>query len=144
MSITVTETDGHGMGGSAYDSYIDAIDPDIESLPEDWKQLFEGPVKLLMGSKVALAILPARLMYPMIELSNFILSLLKYPDFIGYDPHIISLYCAEYFNILSTTMSHQGKFLLQGPMSQRFSTQTSKFLGVGAPPEEFIREGRYP
>ena len=67
----------------------------------------------------------------MIELANLILTYLKYPDFISYEPYIISTLCAYYFNILSTTMAIKGRFLLEGPMSQQYSKQVSEFLGVG-------------
>ena len=131
MPITVSETPtGRGMDAS-WGNIVTALEPDIESLPEEWKVLFEGPIKLLMGSKVSLAILPDKRVWSTMELANYILTLLKYPDFVSYEPYMIAILCGKYFNMLSTSMSVNGRFLLEGPMSQQYTKQVSEFVGVG-------------
>ena len=97
-------------------------------LPEPWKNIFEGPISLMMSSTLALSIIPERRMWAMIEKTNWIYSLLKYPDFINYDLSYIATQIGEFFSMLELSMSINGKFLLEGPMSRSFVTQTSRMV----------------
>ena len=128
MSITISENPSVENFKSAWANMVEAIEPDIDMLPEPWKNIFEGPINLMMSSTLALSIIPERRMWAMIEKTNWIYSLLKYPDFINYDLGYIATQIGEFFSMLELNMSINGKFLLEGPMSRSFVSQTSRVI----------------
>jgi len=137
MSITVSERpDVAGFKG-AWADMVEAIEPDVDSLPEPWKNVFSGPLKLIIGSKLSLGIIPPRQMWPINEKISYIVSLLKYPDFVNYDLVYIAGELSELFGIISTSLSLNGSFVLEGPMSRHFSSQTQKIVGVDKKGKEF-------
>lgn len=128
MTITISESPAVESFKSAWANMVEAIEPDIDMLPEPWKSIFEGPISLMMSSTLALSIIPEKRMWAMIEKTNWIYSLLKYPDFINYDLGYIATQIGEFFSMLELSMSINGKFLLEGPMSRSFVTQTSRMI----------------
>lgn len=132
MPVTVSESPAVESFKSAWANMIEAIEPDIDSLPSPWKEVFRGPITLLISSKISLGIIPQRQLWPMIEKADYIYSLLKYPDFVDYSLDYIVTEIGEFFTILGLGMSVDGKFVLEGPMSRQFSTstQTSRIVGV--------------
>ena len=107
---------------------VGAIEPDIGMLPQPWKDVFKGPIDLMMSNTLALGIIPEKRMWAMTEKINYIYSLLKYPDFVNYDLNYIAIEIGEFFSMLITSMSIEGKFLLEGPMSRQFISQTSRLI----------------
>lgn len=128
MSITISESPAVESFKSAWANMVEAIEPDIDMLPEPWKQIFEGPISLMMSSTLALSIIPEKRMWAMIGKVNWIYSLIKYPDFVNYDLEYIATQIGEFFSMLELSMSINGQFLLEGPMSRSFVTQTSKLI----------------
>jgi len=130
MSINISENPHMENFKNSWGNMVEAIEPDIDSLPVHWKDVFEGPIKLLISSKISLSIFPQRQLYPIIEKVNYIYSLLKYPDFVDYSLEYIAIEIGELFSMLGLSMSVEGKFVLEGPMSRHFSQQTTKLIGV--------------
>ena len=130
MSIQISESPSVEGIKSTWANIVEAIEPDIDSLPNHWKEQFEGPIKLLIGSKISTSIIPQRQLYPLNEKVAYIYSLLKYPDFVDYNLEYIAVEIGEFFSMLGLSMSIEGKFVLEGPMSRQFSYQTSKLIGV--------------
>ena len=128
MSITISESPAVESFKNAWANMVEAIEPDIDMLPEPWKNIFEGPISLMMSSTLALGIVPEKRMWAMIEKINWIYSLLKYPDFVNYDLGYIAIQIGEFFSMLELSMSINGQFLLEGPMSRSFVTQTSRMI----------------
>jgi len=133
MPITLSESPSEERFKSSLANIIEAVEPDIDSLPEAWKEVFEGPIKLLMGSKTCIGIIPEKRQWAMNEKAFYILYLLKYPDFINYDLNTIAVELGEYYSLINTGMASEGKFLLEGPMSRQFIRQTQEILET--PPE---------
>jgi hypothetical protein len=134
VAITVSESPSVESFKSAWANMVEAIEPDIDMLPEPWKGTFSGPIQLLMSSTLALSIIPERRMWAIVEKVNFIYSLLKYPDFVNYDLNYIATHIGELFSMLELGMGIQGKFLLEGPMSRQFVHQTSRYIDSGMRP----------
>jgi len=128
MTINISESPSVESFKSAWANMVEAIEPDIDMLPQPWKNIFQGPINLMMSSTLALSIIPEKRMWPMIEKINWIYSLLKYPDFVNYDLEYIATQIGEFFSMLELNMSINGQFLLEGPMSRSFVTQTSRMI----------------
>ena len=128
MPVTISESPAVESFKTAWANMVEAIEPDIEMLPEPWKGVFEGPIHLLMSSTLALGIIPEKRMWSMIEKVNYIYSLLKYPDFVNYDLTYIATEIGEFFSMIELSMAINGQFLLEGPMSKQFVTQTSRIV----------------
>ena len=128
MTITISESPAVESFKAAWSNMVEAIEPDVDMLPQPWKDVFKGPIDLMMSSTLALGIIPERRMWPMIEKVNYIYSLLKYPDFVNYDLTYIATEIGEFFSMVELSMSINGQFLLEGPMSKQFVTQTSRLL----------------
>lgn len=128
MAITISESPAVESFKSAWANMVEAIEPDLDMLPEPWKDVFQGPIDLMMSSTLALGVIPERRMWPMIEKVNYIYSLLKYPDFVNYDLNYIASEIGEFFSMIELSMSINGKFLLEGPMSRQFITQTQHMI----------------
>ena len=67
MTINISESPAVESFKSAWANMVEAIEPDIDMLPEPWKTIFEGPISLMMSSTLALGIIPERRMWAMIE-----------------------------------------------------------------------------
>lgn len=108
-----------------------ALEPLTEELPEPYKSFFESPVKLLIGNKISLAIIPPRHMYSYIEQVNLIYTYLENIDYLGYDLDFVMLEISRFLSRLGLSMSVNGKFLLEGPMSQQTqkTQQTAEYIG---------------
>jgi len=130
MAITISENPSIESFKSSWASMVEAIEPDIDSLPQHWKDVFEGPIKLLISSKISLSIIPHRQLYAIDEKVNYVYSLLKYPDFVDYSLEYIAIEIGELMSLLGLNMSVDGKFVLEGPMSRQFTHQTSKLIGM--------------
>jgi len=128
MAITISESPAVESFKAAWSNMVEAIEPDVDMLPQPWKDVFKGPIDLMMSSTLALGIIPEKRMWAMVEKVNYIYSLLKYPDFVNYDLNYIATEIGEFFSMVELSMSINGQFLLEGPMSKQFVTQTSKLL----------------
>uniref|UniRef100_A0A6M3LXP2 Uncharacterized protein n=1 Tax=viral metagenome TaxID=1070528 RepID=A0A6M3LXP2_9ZZZZ len=128
MSITISESPAVESFRSAWANMVEAIEPDIDMLPAVWRNIFEGPINLMMSSTLALGIIPEKRMWAMIGKMQWIYSLIKYPDFINYDLSYIATQIGEFFSTIELSMSINGQFLLEGPMSRSFVSQTSKVI----------------
>ena len=108
-----------------------ALEPLTETLPEPYKSFFESPIKLLIGNKISLAIIPPSHMYSYIEQVNLIYTYLENIDYLGYDLDFVMLEISRFLSRLGLSMSANGKFLLEGPMSQHTQTtkQTAEYIG---------------
>lgn len=139
MAITVSESPSVEQFKSSWSNMVEAIEPDIEKLSEPWRTTFEGILNLLMSNTLSLGIIPKRRMLAMHELHDWILNLNKYPDFVNYDLTWIASVVTKLFGMIEFSMSEEGKFLLEGPMSRQFMYQTSKVMQQG----EISRQPRY-
>ena len=128
MAITISESPAVESFKSAWANMVEAIEPDLDMLPEPWKDVFQGPIDLMMSSTLALGVIPEKRMWPMIEKVNYIYSILKYPDFVNYELNYIASEIGEFFSMIELSMSINGKFLLEGPMSRQFVTQTQRMI----------------
>lgn len=131
MSITVSESPSVEQFKSSWANMVEAIEPDIERMPDPWKTTFEGILNLLMSSTLSLGIIPKRRMLAIHELHDWILNINKYPDFVNYDLTWIASIVTKLFGMIEFSMSEEGKFLLEGPMSRQFMYQTSRVMQQG-------------
>ena len=132
MAIQITDSPSIESFKNAWANMVEAIEPDIERLPQPWRGVFQGPINLMISNTLALGIIPERRMWAMIQKVNYIYSLLKYPDFVNYDLNYIATHIGEFFSMIEMSMAIDGKFLLQGPMSHQFVMQTQRLI---QPPE---------
>lgn len=139
MAITISENPSEERFKSSLANLVEAIEPDIDSLPEPWKDVFNNPMKLLMGSKISLGIIPDRRLWSHFEKISYIVYLLKYPDFINYDLQNIAAELTELFGLVNVGMAHDGKFLLEGPMSRQFVKQTQELVQPATERRRYIR-----
>ena len=138
MSVTISENPNVEQFKSSWSNMVEAIEPDIERLPEPWKGTFEGVLQLLMSSTLSLGIIPKKRMLAMHELHDWILNINKYPDFVNYDLTWIASVVTKLFSMIEFSMSEEGRFLLEGPMSRQFMYSTQKLMSQN----EAIRKGR--
>ena len=138
MAITISENPNVEQFKSSWSNMVEAIEPDIERLPEPWKGTFEGILQLLMSSTLSLGIIPKKRMLAIHELHGWILSINKYPDFFNYDLTWIASEVTKLFGMIELSMSEEGRFLLEGPMSRQFSYSTQKLMSQN----EAMRKGR--
>ena len=128
MAITVSESPSTEQFRHNWASTVKAIQPDIDVLPEPWKGTFEGILNLMMSSTLALGIIPTRRMLAMHELHEWILQINKYPDFVNYDLTYIASIVTKLFGMIEFSMSEDGRFLLEGPMSRQFMQQDQRVV----------------
>ena len=126
MAITVSESPSVEQFKSSWSNRVEAVEPDIARLPEPWKGTFEGILNLLMSSTLSLGIIPPKRMLAIHELHEWILSINKYPDFVNYDLKWIASVVTKLFGMIEFSMSENGRFLLEGPMSRQFMHQTQQ------------------
>ena len=124
MSITISENPNEEAFKSRWRDIVGAVEPDIARLPEPWKGTFEGILSLLMSSTLSLGIIPERRMLAFHELRDWIIEINKYPDFVNYDLTYIASVVTKLFGDIEFSMAQNGRFLLEGPMSRSFMTQT--------------------
>ena len=108
-----------------------ALEPLTDTLSEPYRSFFESPVKLLIGNKISLAIIPPSHMYSYIEQIEFIYECLDKIDYLGYELDFVMLRISSFLSRLGLSMSVNGKFLLEGPMSQQthVTKQTAEYVG---------------
>jgi hypothetical protein len=130
-TVTVTEHSSVEDMKGRWASIVLALEPLTETLPEPYRSFFESPIKLLIGNKISLAIIPPRHMWSYLEQIEEIYNNLKNIDYLGYDLDHVLLKMSSLLSRLGLSMSIEGKFLLEGPMSQQTQTtrQTAEYLG---------------
>lgn len=131
MPVTITEQPSIDRLKSQWAQIVLALEPLTDTLKEPYKSFFESPVKLLIGNKISLAIIPPRHMWSYIEHVNYIYSLLKHIDQIGYDVDYVLTEVSYFLSRLGLSMSVNGEFLLKGPMSHQVVHQRSELLQLG-------------
>lgn len=131
MAITISEQASVEHMKSLWSQIVLALEPLTETLPEPYRSFFNSPIKLLIGNKISLAIIPPRHMYSYIEHERLILSYLQNIDYLGYDLDLPLFELSDFLARLGLSMSIEGKFLLEGPMSQQTQTtrQTAEYIG---------------
>jgi len=108
-----------------------ALEPLTETLPEPYRSFFESPIKLLIGNKISLAVIPPKHMYSYIEHVNLIYTYLENIDYLGYDLDFVMIEISRFLSRLGLSMSVNGVFLLEGPMSQQtqVTKQRAEYIG---------------
>ena len=139
MAQTITlgdQTSSTGHMRAVWENIVLALEPLTKTLPEPYRSFFESPIKLLIGNKISLAIIPPSHMYSYIEHVNLIYTYLENIDYLGYNLDFVMLEISRFLSRLGLSMSVNGKFLLEGPMSQQTQTtkQTAEYIGPQAIP----------
>lgn len=132
MAITVSEqTSSISHMKAMWAQIVLALEPLTETLPEPYRSFFESPIKLLIGNKISLAVIPPRHMYSYIEHVNLIYTYLENIDYLGYDLDFVMLEISRFLSRLGLSMSVNGVFLLEGPMSQQtqVTKQRAEYIG---------------
>ena len=132
MSVTVTENPSSiSQMKGMWAQIVLALEPLTETLPEPYRSFFESPIKLLIGNKISLAVIPPRHMYSYIEHVNLIYTYLEHIDYLGYDLDFVMLEISRFLSRLGLSMSVNGVFLLEGPMSQQtqVTKQRAEYIG---------------
>lgn len=132
MAITVSEqTSSISHMKAMWAQIVLALEPLTETLPEPYRSFFESPIKLLIGNKISLAVIPPKHMYSYIEHVNLIYTYLENIDYLGYDLDFVMLEISRFLSRLGLSMSVNGVFLLEGPMSQQtqVTKQRAEYIG---------------
>ena len=132
LAITVSEQSSSISTMKAmWAQIVLALEPLTETLPEPYRSFFESPIKLLIGNKISLAVIPPKHMYSYIEHVNLIYSYLENIDYLGYDLDFVMLEISRFLSRLGLSMSVNGVFLLEGPMSQQtqVTKQRAEYIG---------------
>jgi len=132
LSVTVTENPSSiSQMKGMWAQIVLALEPLTETLPEPYRSFFESPIKLLIGNKISLAVIPPRHMYSYIEHVNLIYTYLEHIDYLGYDLDFVMLEISRFLSRLGLSMSVNGVFLLEGPMSQQtqVTKQRAEYIG---------------
>jgi len=131
VSVTVTEHSPVEEMKGKWSAIVLALEPLTETLPEPYKSFFESPVKLLIGNKISLANIPKSHLWSYLEQVDEIYNLLEKIDYLGYDLDFVLLKLSYFLSRLGLSMSVEGRFLFEGPMSQQTQTtrQTAEYLG---------------
>jgi len=134
MAQTITigdQTSSTGHMRAVWENIVLALEPLTKTLPEPYRSFFESPIKLLIGNKISLAIIPPRHMYSYIEHVNLIYSYLENIDYLGYDLDFVMLEISRFLSRLGLSMSVNGEFLINGPMSQQtqVTKQRAEYIG---------------
>ena len=132
MAITVSEqTSSISHMKAMWAQIVLALEPLTETLPEPYRSFFESPIKLLIGNKISLAVIPPKHMYSYIEHVNLIYAYLENIDYLGYDLDFVMLEISRFLSRLGLSMSVNGVFLLEGPMSQQtqVTKQRAEYIG---------------
>lgn len=129
-NIQISEDASTELLASRWADMILALEPLTETLREPFKSWFESPMKLLIGNKISLAIIPERMMWSYIEDADFIYNCLLNIDYLGYDLDFVLTLISQFLTRLGLSMSVNGAFLIEGPMSQKTIKQRSEFVGI--------------
>ena len=132
MAITVSEqTSSISHMKAMWAQIVLALEPLTETLPEPYRSFFESPIKLLIGNKISLGVIPPKHMYSYIEHVNLIYTYLENIDYLGYDLDFVMLEISRFLSRLGLSMSVNGVFLLEGPMSQQtqVTKQRAEYIG---------------
>ena len=132
MAITVSEqTSSISHMKAMWAQIVLALEPLTETLPEPYRSFFESPIKLLIGNKISLAVIPPKHMYSYIEHVNLIYTYLENIDYLGYDLDFVMLEISRFLSRLGLSMSVNGEFLINGPMSQQtqVTKQRAEYIG---------------
>jgi len=132
LAITVSEqTSSISHMKAMWAQIVLALEPLTETLPEPYRSFFESPIKLLIGNKISLAVIPPKHMYSYIEHVNLIYTYLENIDYLGYDLDFVMLEISRFLSRLGLSMSVNGVFLLEGPMSQQtqVTKQRAEYIG---------------
>ena len=132
QTITVGETSSStGHMRAVWENIVLTLEPLTKTLPEPYRSFFESPIKLLIGNKISLAVIPPKHMYSYIEHVNLIYTYLENIDYLGYDLDFVMLEISRFLSRLGLSMSVNGVFLLEGPMSQQtqITKQKAEYIG---------------
>jgi len=132
QTITVGESSsGTGHMRAVWENIVLTLEPLTKTLPEPYRSFFESPIKLLIGNKISLAVIPPKHMYSYIEHVNLIYTYLENIDYLGYDLDFVMLEISRFLSRLGLSMSVNGVFLLEGPMSQQtqVTKQRAEYIG---------------
>lgn len=140
MAITVSEQSSSISNMKAmWAQVVLALEPLTETLPEPYRSFFESPIKLLIGNKISLAVIPPKHMYSYIEHVNLIYTYLENIDYLGYDLDFVMLEISRFLSRLGLSMSVNGVFLLEGPMSQQTQVTKQKAEYIGPQTIQAVR-----
>ena len=140
MAITVSEqTSSISHMKAMWAQIVLALEPLTETLPEPYRSFFESPIKLLIGNKISLAVIPPKHMYSYIEHVNLIYTYLENIDYLGYDLDFVMLEISRFLSRLGLSMSVNGVFLLEGPMSQQTQVTKQKAEYIGPQTIQAVR-----
>jgi len=132
LAITVSEqTSSISHMKAMWAQIVLALEPLTETLPEPYRSFFESPIKLLIGNKISLGVIPPKHMYSYIEHVNLIYTYLENIDYLGYDLDFVMLEISRFLSRLGLSMSVNGEFLINGPMSQQtqVTKQRAEYIG---------------
>jgi len=139
MALQISESVSDERFKISLANILEAVEFDIDSLSQPWKEAFEGPLKLITGSKISLGIVSEKQQLPLIRLGELILFELLYADFINYDLNYISTDASFLGLVINVGMAKDGKFLLEGPMSRQFIRQTQELIEPHPVQRRYIR-----
>ena len=140
MAITVSEQSSSISNMKAmWAQVVLALEPLTETLPEPYRSFFESPIKLLIGNKISLDVIPPKHMYSYIEHVNLIYTYLENIDYLGYDLDFVMLEISRFLSRLGLSMSVNGVFLLEGPMSQQTQVTKQKAEYIGPQTIQAVR-----
>lgn len=131
MPIQVSETPSIETLKSRWAQIVLALEPLTDTLNEPYKSFFNSPIKLLIGNKISLAIIPPKHMWSYIQHVNYIYSLIKHIDHIGYDVDYVLTEVSYFLSRLGLSMSVNGEFLIKGPMSHTTVHQRQEVMHMG-------------
>lgn len=131
MPVQITETPSIENLKSRWAQIVLALEPLTDTLSEPYKSFFNSPVKLLIGNKISLAIIPPKHMWSYIQHVNYIYSLIKHIDHIGYDIDYVLTEVSYFLSRLGLSMSVNGEFLIKGPMSHTTIHQRQDIMHMG-------------
>lgn len=145
MPVTITETQGVERLKSTWAQIVLALEPLTDELQEPFKSFFSSPVKLLIGNKISLAIIAPSHMWSYLEHAEYIMNLLKHIDHLNYDVDYVLFELSYFLSRLGLSMSVNGKFLLEGPMSVQKSLQRQELTHTSnvIQPQMVQSEGRW-
>lgn len=129
-TIQISENASTELLASRWADMVLALEPLTETLKEPFKSWFESPLKLIIGNKISLAIIPKNHMWSYIEDADFIYNCILNIDYLGYDLDFVLTLISQFLTRLGLSMSINGAFLIEGPMSQKTIHQRSELMGV--------------
>lgn len=139
--ITVGESPSIDRLKSTWAQIVLALEPLTDTLPEPYKSFFDSPVKLLIGNKISLAIIPPSHMWSYIEHVDLIYNLLENIDYFGYDIDFVLFELSFFLSRLGLSMSTGGEFLIRGPMSVQTVHQRQELVGLTEKGIQTMQEG---